>query len=58
MKFDNLYFGARSEAEMVLDELQDIARTYGNVTLMDYYDMALKLKWKSSPIIFLLISQN
>lgn len=40
MKLDTLYFETRSEAEMVLDELKDIANEYGNVSLSDYYELA------------------
>ena len=40
MKLDILYFKTRSEAEMVLDNLKDIANKYGSVSISDYYELA------------------
>lgn len=40
MKLDTLYFETRSDAETVLDELNDIANEYGSASLADYYELA------------------
>lgn len=40
MKLDTLHFETQSEAEMVLEELKDIANAYGSVSISDYYELA------------------